>query len=220
VVIAIISLLVSILLPSLQQAKILAKRVVCVSNLKQCGSAMFIYASQNDGGLPFRENWSYLYRRPPEAGETPEADGWVYVNCGLLVSGEYISEDALRCPASGEEGLNTWGWGAQNIKGPYWYLQVTSGYWQDNSVSPPKPKKIPVHDLWTTVLMSDYFLGREGTVSGFYHGEEGINAMFTDGSARWLDDRDIYDYIYGTRDDLSGWNNVTYCWWEYLDTTY
>jgi prepilin-type N-terminal cleavage/methylation domain-containing protein len=53
VVIAIISLLVSILVPSLQKAKELAKRVSCLSNLKQIGIGMHIYADDNDGSPPF-----------------------------------------------------------------------------------------------------------------------------------------------------------------------
>lgn len=49
VVIAIISLLVSILLPSLTKAKDLAKQVVCLSNLRNCGLAFHQYAQDFDG---------------------------------------------------------------------------------------------------------------------------------------------------------------------------
>ena len=51
-VIAIISLLVSILLPSLNRAKALAKRVVCASNLKNIGLSMLLYANDNRGKYP------------------------------------------------------------------------------------------------------------------------------------------------------------------------
>ena len=54
VVVAIIALLISILLPSLNQAKGLARRVVCMSNLKQVGYAIIMYANDYDGALPSR----------------------------------------------------------------------------------------------------------------------------------------------------------------------
>lgn len=48
VVIAIIALLVSILLPSLQKAKEIAKQVSCLAQLKQVGSAMYIYSEEEE----------------------------------------------------------------------------------------------------------------------------------------------------------------------------
>jgi prepilin-type N-terminal cleavage/methylation domain-containing protein len=47
VVVAIIALLISILLPSLARARELAKRVVCMSNLKGIGNSCHIYANEN-----------------------------------------------------------------------------------------------------------------------------------------------------------------------------
>lgn len=52
VVISIIALLLSILLPSLQRAKDSAKAVVCLTNLKQQGYAITLYAENNKGWLP------------------------------------------------------------------------------------------------------------------------------------------------------------------------
>lgn len=52
VVIAIIALLVSILLPSLQTAKDLAKRIACASNLRGIFSAVSMYTTENNGYLP------------------------------------------------------------------------------------------------------------------------------------------------------------------------
>lgn len=50
-VIAIISLLASILLPSLNRAKELARRVVCASNMKSCGLATTLYAKDSGGKI-------------------------------------------------------------------------------------------------------------------------------------------------------------------------
>ena len=52
VVIAIIAVLAALLLPALAQAKATAQRSKCVSNLKQIGCAIQMYADDNDDMLP------------------------------------------------------------------------------------------------------------------------------------------------------------------------
>ena len=51
VVIAIIALLMGILIPALTKARRVAKRVVCMSNMRQLLAAWMSYAEQNDGKL-------------------------------------------------------------------------------------------------------------------------------------------------------------------------
>ncbi|MHC4064248.1 MAG: type II secretion system protein [Planctomycetota bacterium] len=52
VVVSIIALLISILLPSLRQAREQAKFAVCGSNLRQIGGAVHVYVSAYDGYIP------------------------------------------------------------------------------------------------------------------------------------------------------------------------
>lgn len=52
VVVAIIALLISILLPSLNRARQQAKKVVCASNLRSLAQAMVTYANENRDELP------------------------------------------------------------------------------------------------------------------------------------------------------------------------
>lgn len=52
VVIGIIALLISILLPSLARARQSATALSCLSNLRQIGTALYMYADENKGFLP------------------------------------------------------------------------------------------------------------------------------------------------------------------------
>jgi prepilin-type N-terminal cleavage/methylation domain-containing protein/prepilin-type processing-associated H-X9-DG protein len=52
VVIGVIALLVSILLPALNRARRAAQEVVCMSNLRQLGMGIHMYANENKGALP------------------------------------------------------------------------------------------------------------------------------------------------------------------------
>ncbi len=91
VVIAILALLVSILLPSLQQARNLARSVVCVSNLRNLQVANQYYAADWDGAyapdfigvsmarkwystLDFRKYMGLEYVSPPAGGTRWPAD--------------------------------------------------------------------------------------------------------------------------------------------------
>jgi prepilin-type N-terminal cleavage/methylation domain-containing protein len=63
VVVAIIALLISILLPSLSRAREQAKKVKCMSNLKQIGGAMLNYFTEVNDWFPFEK------RAEPQPGQ-------------------------------------------------------------------------------------------------------------------------------------------------------
>lgn len=54
VVIAIIAILAALLLPAFSQAKLRAKRIACVSNLRETGLAFHIFANDHHGRLPMQ----------------------------------------------------------------------------------------------------------------------------------------------------------------------
>ena len=61
VTIAIISMLVAILLPSLRKARVQTKRAACMSNLKSLGSAWHMYLNEYDGSFlkGINAKWNY-----------------------------------------------------------------------------------------------------------------------------------------------------------------
>ena len=65
VVVAIIALLIAILVPAVQQARELANRAVCGTNLKGIDLAAGIYSARNDNQYPMRseEHTSELQSR-------------------------------------------------------------------------------------------------------------------------------------------------------------
>ena len=77
VVIAIIAILAAMLLPALSSAKERAKRIACLSNLKQQGTALFIYSGDATDRIP-----KPMYSGLVAGGLTPYATYLLYANVG------------------------------------------------------------------------------------------------------------------------------------------
>jgi len=92
VVIAIIAILAAMLLPSLTRAKGAARRIGCISNLKQLGLAAAVYADEHSGKFPPRlptQRWPYFFQsgyrntavlRCPSDGPNPPTTDATYTN--------------------------------------------------------------------------------------------------------------------------------------------
>lgn len=78
VVIAIIAILAAILFPVLSQARTAAKKAQCMSNMRQIGMAMRMYADDWDGGMPetnhspFAANRSWVFSLAQYLGNTDQ----------------------------------------------------------------------------------------------------------------------------------------------------
>jgi prepilin-type N-terminal cleavage/methylation domain-containing protein len=92
VVIAIIAILAGLLLPALAQAKTRARRISCMSNLKQIGIAMRLWADDHDAKYPWRLDQS-------EGGGLPNGtdNAKAHVQFGLA-SNELVTPKILLCP--------------------------------------------------------------------------------------------------------------------------
>ena len=93
VVVAIIALLISVLLPSLQRARDQAKSLACLSNLKQIGTTMSYYSSDN--GMKFLPPFRYVRRINSNTNDGNNVPGWwQYLTYKYLFNNTKVTE----CP--------------------------------------------------------------------------------------------------------------------------
>jgi prepilin-type N-terminal cleavage/methylation domain-containing protein/prepilin-type processing-associated H-X9-DG protein len=100
VVIGIIAVLIGILLPTLNRARRAAKQTVCLSNLRQMGTAWTIYLSEHKGHLPF-----YIWHSAP-TGETmtkPQLNSFVWHGYWYGILSDYkVQTSSMLCPEANE----------------------------------------------------------------------------------------------------------------------
>lgn len=97
VVIAVIALLLSIMMPALQKAKFMSRRVFCMNNMKQQGLAFFTYALEFNGKFPPHNSHLAYYMTYPAV--TDPGNPWT------ALRGTYITESKiLICPVLATQG--------------------------------------------------------------------------------------------------------------------
>jgi prepilin-type N-terminal cleavage/methylation domain-containing protein len=186
VVIAIIAILASMLLPSLSKAKAKAKRIGCVSNLRQLGFAMALYTSDN------RETY-------PNSGAgwpaQPFYDTWHQLSAYISTN----NKSFFLCPADNAQ--YAWNIRTANLRGivakkdlpfPSSYYEYQHFFYDDHNsptvlkVTMRRPGQVKFPSLkamitcytGTDYLLEDATTG--GKVKTAAHGK-GLNWVFADG---------------------------------------
>ena len=134
VVIGIIALLISILMPSLSRAREQANSVKCLSNVRQIGMALYMYANDNKGYYPFgsrgdfaaREDWIWYQEGEPRGPGTKVDQSPIAKYIGNF------SEDLMRCPS---DDMNTHK--AMFPGGPYNYSYTMNEFFESNPFRSP-----------------------------------------------------------------------------------
>jgi prepilin-type N-terminal cleavage/methylation domain-containing protein/prepilin-type processing-associated H-X9-DG protein len=99
VVIAIIAILAALLLPALGKAKEKAKATVCLNNLKQWGTALYLYANEHSDSLPPEGNVF--------PGNTPQTQAW-YVQLALQMKAPRYFDMPWRTNAAADVGRSVY----------------------------------------------------------------------------------------------------------------
>lgn len=99
VVIAIISLLLAILLPALRKVRVITRRVVCQSNLRQIATAWHAYLTENDGYFLQRPNINHEFGGwKGYGGQDPNRPLNSYVGLPINLATENTAK-LFRCPS-------------------------------------------------------------------------------------------------------------------------
>ena len=207
VVIAIIAILAALLLPALASAKDKAKRIQCLSNLKQIGIASIAYAMDAQDTLIPASNG-----QPNALGPADSFESWASVGLNLL-SNTNGNNNIWCCPNRSR---------FPNWNPPIWGIsyQYYGGIktWDNNLGSFPSASPIKTtlsKPSWMLAAdMVIYFnyppwtwgagVPNDATLPGFSYLPahrrrdslpSGGNEVFIDGSSRWVKARDMY-YIH------------------------
>jgi prepilin-type processing-associated H-X9-DG protein len=180
VVISIISILVAVLLPSLQGAKDRTKRIQCLSNLRQIGLTIEYYKEDNEGYYPIRHPSPYTFFNKAALmnilGSNYMRSNWGVFSCpGNLNQLEQIGERTNGLGGRMDYEMNS-GVYAMNVDG-------TNDFGQKVVI----PSIAPVmFDFPPPNYLLGYLGGGALPPSEMPHRAQGCNIYYGDGHVAWI----------------------------------
>ncbi len=188
VVVSIIALLIAILLPALGAARNAAIRIQCASNVRQIHMGAAAYATDHNGRYPHRGGTGM----PHDVGPLQETFFERYFSTEER-------EDIFFCPGE-----------LRNVRfpgGPFGYHDLMTyqyNNWESGLFDPPAD--ISTQDAPAGLALWNCLTAEKGNGDWLAHDAPerpitpgGANAVFTDGSARWVEHEDMEAMFEGYR---------------------
>ena len=151
IVVAIIGILASLLLPSLERARTKALEAVCLSNLKQHATGTQVYIVSNDDYLPVSSKWAgknnYIplkWRKDIMNYSDAKIDFW---DANLDMYDQRLREGVFQCPMAEDKARQSGGYG--------WNFEELGYSERINSIHSRRTKISAITDPVETLLTGD-----------------------------------------------------------------
>lgn len=206
VVMAIIGILTSILLPSLNKAREKGKRAFCKNNLKQNIYGATMHANNNSHVFPLRtSNWcttiSNPQAKPIMLGEVAEALGTI---------------ETLYCPNIPSSNVGNRNFSFAGNKSRYKTNRWTQAGYAYRKFNDLTRFSMEYVDSNKALIADTFMLFRGKRFPNLTHGPEGFNIAYGDSSVVWINDSQRYAVSARGR-DVSISRNDTAVWHALFD---
>ncbi len=202
----IMGLLISMIVPSLNRAREMSKRAVCLSNMKQMSATSNLYATNNNGMTPIGYRSIYQLNYKCSRNQT-------LINQGLLTAYADFSCEFLYCPSQHKSGHQY-----DPSKGP-----LDSSIRTARSSAPLvkyNGSGEPTNSVYYSQLDPTYSILADLVSSSSQRGhlDEGINTIKVGGQGKWIRfDATLDGYLDGLSGSFSSSKNGLFdTMWNYI----